>query len=336
MDATFWVPAMISDEVLIGFLSDGSVHSGADIGLQLGVSRTAIWKRLKKLSALGLVVESVKGSGYRLSQKVELLGKETIKAHLSEAAKAIVDDLHVLSMTDSTNNYLLERIKNKQGLGIANICLAEYQSSGRGRRGRTWASPYGSNLYLSIDWQFEAGVAALEGLSLAVGVVIARALADLDVTGVSLKWPNDILVNGAKLGGILIDVRGDHAGPCRIVVGVGINVNMSKQSVAIDQLWTDISTICGEVSRNLLAATIIEELIALLAAFESTGLKPFVDQWQHLDAFSNQLVDVISGAQKVSGICRGIADNGALVIDCNGVKKYMHGGELSLRLSHES
>lgn len=327
---------MISDEVLIRFLSDGNYHSGADIGLQLGVSRTAIWKRLKKLSALGLAVDSVKGCGYRLSQKVELLDKGIIKTYLSGKAKAVIDELHIVSMTDSTNNYLLERLKSNQSLALANICLAEYQSSGRGRRGRAWISPYGSNLYLSIDWQFDGGVAALEGLSLAVGVVIARSLARMDVAGVSLKWPNDILINGAKLGGILIDVRGDHAGPCRIVVGVGINVNMTKQDVDIDQLWTDLKSISGDVSRNKLAANIIEELIVLLATFESTGLKPYVAQWQRLDAFSGKLVDVISGEHKISGVCRGIADNGALVIDSDGVKKQMHGGELSLRLSNES
>jgi BirA family biotin operon repressor/biotin-[acetyl-CoA-carboxylase] ligase len=327
---------MMSDEALIRFLSDGSFHSGADIGLQLGVSRTAIWKRLKKLSALGLAVDSVKGCGYRLSQKVELLDKGIIQAYLSGKAKAIIDELHIISITDSTNNYLLERLKSKQSLAAANICLAEYQSSGRGRRGRAWISPYGSNLYLSLDWQFEGGVAALEGLSLAVGVVIARSLAHMGVADISLKWPNDILIDGAKLGGILIDVIGDHAGPCRIVVGVGINVNMSKQDVHIDQLWTDLNSICGDVSRNQLAANVIEELIGLLAAFESTGLKPYVEQWQRLDAFNGKLVDVISGDHKISGVCCGIANNGALIIDNDGVKKQMHGGELSLRLSDES
>jgi BirA family biotin operon repressor/biotin-[acetyl-CoA-carboxylase] ligase len=327
---------MISDEALIRFLSDGNFHSGVDIGLQLGVSRTAIWKRLRKLTALGLSVESVKGRGYRLSQKVELLDKETITASLSQQTKATVNELYVLPVIDSTNNYLLERLRTRRPGPCANICLAEYQSSGRGRRGRSWVSPYGSNLYLSVDWQFEGGVAALEGLSLAVGVVIARSLSSMGVADVSLKWPNDILINGAKLGGILIDVRGDHAGPCRIVVGVGVNVNMSNQCVDIDQLWVDLKSVRGDVSRNLLAANMIERLITLLATFESTGLTPYVAQWQRLDAFSGKAVDIVTGDHKITGVCCGIAANGALIIDSGGDRKQMHGGELSLRLSDES
>jgi BirA family biotin operon repressor/biotin-[acetyl-CoA-carboxylase] ligase len=327
---------MITDEELIFFLSDGEFHSGEDIGLQLGVSRTAIWKRLKKLSSLGLAVDSVKGRGYRLSQKIELLDKTIVEAYLSSKSKKVINDLDILSITDSTNNYLLERPKDNQHSSVANICLAEYQSNGRGRRGRQWISPYGSNLYLSVDWQFEGGVAALEGLSLAVGVVIARTLSVMSVVDVSLKWPNDILINNAKLGGILIDVRGDHAGPCHVVVGVGININMAGQDVDIDQLWIDLKSICGDVSRNKLAANIIDELMALLTTFESIGLEPYMAQWQQLDAFSGKLVDVISGEHKISGICCGIAKNGALIIDVGGVKKQMHGGELSLRLSNES
>lgn len=327
---------MINDEKLIGFLSDGEFHSGEEIGLQLGVSRTAIWKRLKKLSSLGLVVDSVKGRGYCLSQKIELLDKCNIEAYLSSRSKLAINELDIVSITDSTNNHLLERPKDRQRRSLANICLAEYQSAGRGRRGRQWVSPYGSNLYLSVDWQFEGGVTALEGLSLAVGVVMARSLSVMGVVDVSLKWPNDILINGAKLGGILIDLRGDHAGPCRVVVGVGINVDMSAQGVDIDQSWIDLKSTYGHVSRNKLAANMIDELIGLLASFESKGLQPYVEEWQRLDAFRGKSVDVVSGDHKVSGVCCGIADNGALIIDIDGVKKLMHGGELSLRLRNES
>jgi BirA family biotin operon repressor/biotin-[acetyl-CoA-carboxylase] ligase len=327
---------MITDGELIGFLSDGEFHSGEEIGLQLGVSRTAIWKRLKKLSSLGLKVDSIKGCGYRLSQKLELLDKGLIESYLSGNIKAAINDLYIESVTDSTNNYLLERPKDNQTPSAANICLAEHQSGGRGRRGRQWMSPYGSNLYLSLDWQFEGGIAALEGLSLAVGVVVVRSLSALGIVGVSLKWPNDILIDGAKLGGILIDVKGDHAGPCRIVVGVGVNINMSRQDVDIDQSWIDLKSICADISRNKLAAYMIDELIKLLASYEMKGFQPYVAEWQRLDAFNGKLVDVISGEQKISGICCGIANNGALIIDIDGVKKRMHGGELSLRLSNES
>ena len=322
---------MISDETLIQLLADGHFHSGEELALQLNVSRTAVWKRLKKLSALGLAVESVKGRGYRLSQPLELLNKELIEHHLPESSQAVIDQLMLLSLIDSTNSHLLGKAKSNHISSKANVCLAEYQSGGRGRRGRQWVSPYGSNLYLSIDWQFDGGVAALEGLSLAVGVVIVRALSSFDLSDVSLKWPNDILMDGEKLGGVLIEVVGDHAGPCRAVIGVGINVNMPAQDIEIDQPWVDLKG----VSRNHLAAALIHELIEMLTLFESDGLKEYMKEWQQLDAFKGKMVSVISGQKMVSGLCCGIADNGALVIDVDGVKQNMHGGELSLRLSHE-
>jgi len=322
---------MISDDALIQLLADGQFHSGEELALQLKVSRTAVWKRLKKLSTFGLAVESVKGRGYRLPQPLELLNKEAIERYLPHSSQVLINKLILLPLIDSTNSYLLSVAKSNQALSKANVCLAEYQSGGRGRRGRQWISPYGSNLYLSIDWQFDGGVTALEGLSLAVGVVIVRAMSSFNLPDISLKWPNDILMEGSKLGGVLIEVVGDHAGPCRAVIGVGINVNMPDQELEIDQPWADLKN----VSRNQLAAFLIRELTEMLVSFESDGLKAYMKEWQQLDAFNGKMVSVISGQNIVSGRCCGIADNGALVVDVDGVKQSMHGGELSLRLNDE-
>ncbi len=327
---------MISDEVLVQLLADGHFHSGEKLAMELNVSRTAVWKKLKKLLTLGLVVDSVKGKGYRLSQPVELLSKDRIKHHLSEGSCAAINNLILLPIVDSTNSYLLNETKTQRVLSKATICLAEYQSAGRGRRGRQWVSPYGSNLYLSIDWQFDSGVAALEGLSLAVGVGVARALSSLNLPDITLKWPNDILLNSRKLGGVLIEVVGDHAGPCRAIVGVGVNVGMPDQTLDIDQPWIDLKSVCEGVSRNELAAALINQLTEVLVSFESKGLKPYIKEWRQLDAFKDRLVNVTSGNSVVTGICCGIADNGALVVDVDGVKRNMHGGELSLRLNNES
>ena len=327
---------MISDEDLIRLLSDGEFHSGEEIGAELSVSRTAIWKRLKKIAAYGLLIESIQGKGYRLSQSIELLDKLVIEQYLTKSSKLAVEALDILTIADSTNDFLLERPDFRQQSSKANICLAEYQSEGRGRRGRQWVSPYGSNLSLSIDWQFEGGVAALEGLSLAVGVVVARSLSVFGVNKLSLKWPNDIFIEGAKLGGILIDVKGDHAGPCHVVVGVGVNVNMSCQEVDIDQSWIDLKSICNEVSRNKLAASIIDGLVSALATFEPEGFQSYMAEWRQLDAYSGKSVEVNSGRHKTTGMCCGVATNGALIIEVDGVQKQIHGGEISLRLNNES
>ena len=122
------------------------------------------------------------------------------------------------------------------------VCTAEQQTAGRGRRGREWISPFGRNLYVSTVWEFTQGAAALEGLSLAVGVAVAQALKGLGLPEVQLKWPNDIQHEGKKLGGVLLEMVGDASRQCQVVVGIGVNVAMPGAAAnAIDQAWTDIS-----------------------------------------------------------------------------------------------
>jgi BirA family biotin operon repressor/biotin-[acetyl-CoA-carboxylase] ligase len=216
--------------------------SGQDLADLLGVSRTAVWKQLNKLEELGLEIESVKGKGYRIPGGITLLDEQAVRDTMA------VDSLPLLAMLDlrdaigSTNAEAMSQIAAGRGSGY--VCTAEQQTAGRGRRGREWVSPYARNLYLSAVWEYEQGAAVLEGMSLAVGVVVARALAACGVPPVQLKWPNDLLYEGAKLGGILLEMTGDPAGACQVVVGIGVNVSMpGKAAEGIDQSWTDVSRI---------------------------------------------------------------------------------------------
>lgn len=326
-------------EALIRLLADGEFHSGEEIGRQLGVSRTAVWKQLQKLSEFGLEVQAQKGRGYCLSQKLDLLDREHIYTGLCADSLKLVSELDCVFALSSTNDHVADKHR-KLGGGIngeldrlgAYVCLAEFQSRGRGRRGRQWVSPLACNLYMSALWEFEEGAAVLEGLSLAVGVAVARVLKCLGVEGVSLKWPNDIFLNGLKVGGILLEMTGDPAGRCQVVVGIGLNVAMPAQP-DIDQPWTALKSVRDDISRNRLASSLIDELLVLLSSYTGQGFAAYREEWLRLDAFAGRSVKVIAGNNETLGIASGVADNGALLLDVEGVQKSFYGGELSLRLS---
>lgn len=317
---------------LLQALGDGEFHSGETLGERMGVSRAAVWKHLQKLEHYGLQLESVKGRGYRLLQPLELLNPQRIAGALSEPARAVLSELHILDECGSTNALAMQRTEVGPAHGY--VCLAEYQTAGRGRRGRTWVSPYGSNIYLSCVAEFEGGVAALEGLSLAVGVALVEALTDLGVREVQLKWPNDLLWQGRKLAGILLEMSGDVSGRCQVVVGVGLNVRMAPASATgIDQPWVDVASICPDVSRNQLVAAVLNRLLPLLNSYARCGFAAYRETWEALHAYQNCAVDIHAGRTVVSGIVRGVSPVGALYLEVNGELQEFSGGEISLRVA---
>lgn len=316
---------------LLALLADGEFHSGQDLADTLGVSRTAVWKQLHKLEELGLAAESSKSKGYRIAGGVDLLDKPAILAGLSAPGRALISELDLQMQIDSTNAEAMRRVESGAGAGL--VCMAEQQTAGRGRRGRKWVSPFASNIYLSLVWEFEGGAAALEGLSLAVGVAVTDALTSCDIPSLQLKWPNDIMYKGRKLGGILIEMVGDPAGSCQVVVGVGLNVRMPNKAAAeIDQQWIDIASLVDNTpGRNRLAAAMLDALLLLMPGFANQGFAPWRDKWAHRDAFLGKPVIVHSGPNQVAGTVAGINEAGALLLDIGGTIQVINGGEVSLR-----
>ncbi len=324
--------------ILLPLLASGEYRSGQVLADALGISRTAVWKQLNALSELGLEIESVKGQGYRIPGGIDLLEAGQVRAALEPAATGLLSRLELLETIDSTNAEAMRQVELGAGSGL--VCSAEQQKAGRGRRGRTWVSPFARNLYLSVVWEYHQGAAALEGLSLAVGVAVARALAACGLPPVQLKWPNDITFEGAKLGGVLLEMTGDAAGTCQVIVGVGLNVAMPDAAAReIDQSWTDIETITEGISsagikpgRNTLLAALLNELLPLLAAYEQQGFAPWRDEWQALDAFAGQSVVLHTGARDLAGIARGVDNRGALQLEtATAGMQSIFGGEISLR-----
>ncbi|WP_115854515.1 biotin--[acetyl-CoA-carboxylase] ligase [Kushneria indalinina] len=318
---------------LIRLMSDGAFHSGEALGREIGVSRTAVWKQLRKLEGLGLCVEAARGCGYRLLNPPAPFRGADIVANLSRSARQHLRHLFVEDSIGSTNTFLLDRFG--QGAGHGEVCLAEWQSAGRGRRGRSFYSEWGGNIHFSIGWQFESGVGALEGLSLAVGVIMAELLSEQGVD-IQLKWPNDLLVSTpsglAKLGGILVEVRGDAAGPCQVVIGVGINIRLSEQGRAgIEQPIAALADLSADISRNALVSAMIEAHIQMLERFEETGFPAWRDRWNACHVYRDRAIRIYQGNTVSDGIARGVDDAGNLIVSVGDEQKRFTGGEVSLR-----
>lgn len=322
---------MSFDWRLLELLSDGDFHSGEEFGALLGVSRAAVWKQLQKMEEeLAVQLESAKGRGYRLIGGLELLDEGQI---LRNIPNDLSYSLHLIRQTDSTNALAMDYARDGATRGC--VVLAEQQLAGRGRRGRCWISPFARNIYCSVVWEFDSGAAALEGLSLAVGVGVIRALRELGVSDAFIKWPNDILHSQRKLAGILLEMAGDVSGCCQVVVGVGINVAMGNTdaAMAIDQPWTDVDTAAGRrISRNDLASALIVQLLRVLAEFESGGFGRFRSEWSEFDCTYRKAVTVHVGEQVLQGVAAGVDAGGALVVDTVSGRQLFHGGEVSLRV----
>lgn len=292
-------------------LSDGGFHSGTQLGTALGVSRTAVWKHLHALSELGLDIYAVPGKGYRLAQPVELLDAQAITSAMADDARALLGGIEIHPRLDSTNTYLMQQAGS--GLASGYACLAEYQEAGRGRRGRNWVSPFGANIYLSLLWRYTLDPAQLGGLSLAVGVAMARALRAAGVDGIALKWPNDVLWRDRKLAGILLEMSGESFGASTVVVGLGINCRMSKEAgTHITQPWTDLEKILGRhLSRNALTALLLSEVLPVLRDYQTAGLAPLLDEWQSYDAVRGKTVTLQLPNQSITGVAAGVDRDGA-------------------------
>lgn len=322
-----------AEQTLLELLSDGHFHSGTELGEKLGISRTAIWKHIKVLEMdYALDVQAVQGKGYRLAKAIDLLDEQAILREVTPAAQTLLTYLQLKPVVDSTSHFLMQQ--ELEGYGTAQVVLAEMQTAGRGRRGRTWVSPFAQNMYLSLLWGFENASVNLSGLSLAVGVAVEKALTNMGIEDVKLKWPNDIYWQGRKLGGILLELKGEAGGPCAVVVGIGINVDMSQQAANdIDQAWIDLNSITGQsTSRNQLAAQLLSELLPAMQLYAQQGLQPFIARWQQNDMLKDKPVSLLLPRQQRTGIARGIDEQGALLFESDGVVETIYAGEVSLRL----
>jgi BirA family biotin operon repressor/biotin-[acetyl-CoA-carboxylase] ligase len=311
-------------------LADGDFHSGETMARALGVTRSAVWYGIREITDAGFQVEKVHGRGYRLERAVSLLDAECIRSDPAVHAAGIT--LEICDTVDSTNTQLMLRAAQGAPGGLA--LAAEAQTAGRGRRGRVWQSGIASTLTFSLLWRFAQGARELAGLSLAVGVALARVLRAAGARDAQLKWPNDVVLPGGKLAGILIEMQGDVLGPSVAVIGIGINVRADPRVFTmVDQPVADLETATGTLAdRNRLLGLLLVELTAVLEGFAVGGFAPLREEWQALHAHQDQPVCLtLPDGREVSGRARGVADDGVLLLETAvGVARH-HSGEVSLR-----
>jgi BirA family biotin operon repressor/biotin-[acetyl-CoA-carboxylase] ligase len=327
----------IAHPPLLVLLADGEVHSGERLAAELGQTRAAVWKGVERLRAIGVDIKALARRGYRLAKPVELLDAGRIRAELSAESLVHLRALELLFEVDSTNTRLLA--SDPPPSSMADVCLSELQHSGRGRLGRRWIAPFGGGIAMSLGWTCNDVVRTLPALSLGVGVAVAQALGRAGAEGISLKWPNDIWFNDRKLGGVLIELRGEAGGAAHVVIGVGVNVTLPEEArrevEASGVAVAAVADACRQPpSRNLLAGAILDELLSMLLQYERYGFAAFRDAWTALDGLNGRPAQVIVGQSSILGIARGVDADGALLLETPDRLQRFVSGEASLRLTH--
>lgn len=307
-------------------LADGKFHSGEALAQHFKVTRATIWNAVQHAENLGIEIFSVRGRGYKLPQSINLLDKNEVLKAIGEQRAWFA--LEVLDEVNSTNTYLMQ---NKHA-AHATCVAAHVQTNGKGRRGRTWVSQLGASLTFSLLWRFQCGAAALSGLSLCVGVALIRALRDFEVNTAQLKWPNDVLVDGKKLAGILIELQGDLEGPSAAVIGIGINLNLPQNMLeSIDQPAINLTSVKG-IDQSALLGSVLKHLADVLSGFETSGFVALRNEWLGYHAYENKPVRMLlPNGIDVQGVVKGVAEDGILLVETALGLQRFSAGEISLR-----
>jgi BirA family biotin operon repressor/biotin-[acetyl-CoA-carboxylase] ligase len=274
------------------------------------------------LSVLGLDVYEKSGLLY-LCDPIELLRAERILGHLTSRPL-----LEIHWTIGSTNSHLME-LKPQPDSTI--VCLAERQEAGRGRRGNTWVSPFGKNIYLSVGTKFRRRTSELGGLSLVIGIQVIKTLRNLGLDNIGLKWPNDVLLLKGKLAGILVELKREHQGDVFVVIGIGINFELEeKHSESIDQPWSELKPHIT-LSRNDVAGQLVNNMLMALEVFESRGFSAFRDEWNESNLYRGREVIVHLGEEQISGRDAGVDNNGNLLLETTEGIRVFAAGQVSLR-----
>jgi len=313
---------------LLEILADGEFHSGETLASRVGVSRTSIFNALAEAASWGVELQRIRGRGYRLARPWQPLERDEVLRLLGEDGARF--ELEILRQAASSNTLLMQRAA--QGAPHGSVLAVELQTAGRGRLGRIWHSGLGSALMFSLLWRFDGGLNTLSGLSLAVGVAIVRALNRLQVRGVHLKWPNDVLTAQGKLAGVLLEAQGDMLGPSAVVIGVGVNYALPAQLLhRIEQRAVALEDVCPVLpARNRLLAEVLQELASVLREFEQHGFGGLRDEWQQYHYHQDAPVQLqLADGSKEAGIARGVGEGGELLLETDAGMRRFNSGEVS-------
>lgn len=314
---------------LLRTLADGEFHSGEEMAQQMGISRASVHNVLQDVARYGVRLHSVRGRGYQLAKPICWLDKAQILDHCGGVCSVL--DIQILDHATSSNALLLQAAS--QGVASGRVIAPEWQSAGRGRLGRTWHAALGEALTFSLLWRFECGIAALSGLSLAVGVGMMRALRELGVQDAGLKWPNDLMLPSGKLAGILLEAQGDMLGPSAVVIGIGLNLAPPAEAGHIGQAAGALSE-CGVPlsQRNRVFGLLLKHLVSVLGEFSTRGFSGLRGEWERAHIYDRRPVEMsMPDGKRIEGIALGVTDGGALRVETQEGLREFHSGEVSLR-----
>lgn len=294
---------------LAQILSDGDCYSGSELGAKLKVTRSAVWKMIKKLQDYGVSIHSTPGTGYKLSEPLLLLDPKIIKKELS-AEVAIT----VLESITSTNDFF--KLRASAANKTIHCCFAEEQTKGRGRRQRSWHSPFGKNIYLSCRYPIQKDLSELAGLSLVVGLAVKSMLALVRLPECAVKWPNDVMCGEKKIAGVLIDVQAESHSGSIATIGIGLNVNVTaKNRSHIEQAWTSLRDEKKTfLDRNKIATLLIQSLLDYVKRFEQAGLSAFAKEWKATDFLAGKKITFQHHEGSISGTAMGVNEQGHLLL----------------------
>jgi BirA family biotin operon repressor/biotin-[acetyl-CoA-carboxylase] ligase len=325
----------VTAERLLHALADGRTHSGEELAREFGITRAAVWKQVGKLAGWGLTVEAAPGSGYRLPRRLDLLETQALRAALAPNVAARIAKLEVFTELGSTNRHLTVA---PPPVGQLDVCIAEFQTAGRGRRGRSWNVPLGGGICLSVGWQFAGMPAELAALTLAVGVAVRRVLKRVADVEIALKWPNDLVFDERKLGGILLEVVAEAHGGAHVVAGIGLNVALPPELLPSLSDWPcgaiDLMTALGREPppRAVLAGALVNEFAELLVAYPERGFAAYRSEWQSADFLRGRAVQLDEAGGRLAGTAAGIDTDGALLIQTTGGdRRRVVAGDVSVR-----
>lgn len=315
---------------LLQLLGDGNCHSGSELGANLGITRSAIWKQINHLIASGIPIKRIRHQGYQLPNQLILLNKQQIMEHLAPQKQSNPFNLHLFTSIDSTNRYL----KDLPPSNTVDICCAEIQTQGRGRFGRHWHSPFGENLYCSSRWNLNYDLTKLSGLSLVSSLAVLATLSEFDISShIKIKWPNDILWTHKKLCGSLIEILAESNGNVQVIIGIGLNVNTDTENHPLpDKPWCSLYEITKKhFDRNVLIARLITNLEHYVSKFIHHDLNSFMDEWNKSDYLFGKSIKVTQSLNTLSGIACGINQFGQLILqDKSGTQHFLSSGDTSL------
>lgn len=316
---------------IVDLLADGSCHSGTELGKQLKITRSAIWKQINQLVDLGVPIISVPNQGYKLKQQLMLLDEDKIRSELQNSQWNSPLNIHLFSSIDSTNKYLKELAPSAH----LEVCCAELQTQGRGRFGRNWHSPFGENIYFSSRWNLHCDLTKLSGLSLVTSLAIVASLKQFNHSSqIKIKWPNDVLWNDKKLCGSLIEIIAESNATAQVIIGIGLNVNSDTEHNPLpDKPWCSLYELSQQFhDRNKLIAHLIINLQRYITQFIDNDLSFFMNEWNQYDYLFNKFITVTQSLESLSGIACGINTMGQLILEeGNGEKHLLSSGDTSLK-----